>query len=849
MFIQIKIEIPQARKSIVSRPGLIDKLNDGLESKLTLVTAPAGYGKTTALSTWAKQCGSPVAWVSLDKLDDDWASFWNCVLISIRERIPAFGEMLTLLTDAESAAAFNSGISALLNELNQLNESLILVLDDYHVITLPAIHHSLSYLLEYLPPHVHLFISSRSGLTFPTARLIAKGEMLQLDMKDLQFSLDEGVVFFRELMKISLTNEQIRELFRQTEGWVSGLQLAAISLKNSSNLAASIHQFNGQQRHISRFLLEEVYGNLTESIQQFLLATSLLSRMNRDLCQAVTWHTDSQEQLDRLEQLNLFLIPLDDRREWYRYHHLLSDFLQQLGAKEHPKKWMKFHVRAANWFEKQGFMEEAVEHYIKAQKVDDALRLIEHLLPELMHSKVHVLIRWITSLPEGSYEHKPTFELFYISKLMEIGNWNKALQRAEQAEIRFETLRTVIPEQEWKHLMGNLYYCCGIICYLQRNLTRTSHYFEQLDYYLPEGSSFQNIRSNRYQDYYLFTDLLSLNNDLQVVEQFLLKWIQAWEKKEHYPFIGFLYIPYCMLLYEQNRLEEAELYLGQAMEREDLQHNMWMRVQLHLISSWLEQAHGRDREAIEALDRFGSRIESPDHDLIMQIIQKEQAHLLLRQGHIQKAIDWSEQSGLLHTDEVTLQHMEEYLVLARVLAASKRMMEAYHLMNILEQLAEKEKCLRIHIKLLVVKSSILRYSDQPQAALVPLKTALQLSEPTNYIRSFIDEGPVVAEMLIDLLETQHEQQVEAVSLRYAAKLLKASLAMHTDVLPAEMRLTEQEAKVLHWIAEGLINKEIAPRMQISLDTVKFHVKNIYRKLGVQSRSQAILKVKPYHHLM
>ncbi|MCR8842471.1 LuxR C-terminal-related transcriptional regulator [Paenibacillus sp. SC116] len=845
MFIQIKIEIPQARRSMVSRPRLVGKFNEGLESKLTLVSAQAGYGKTTALGTWAKQCGVPVAWVSLDKLDNDWTTFWNCILTSIRKRVPGFGEKLGFLLEMESAASFEPGISALLNELQQLDDSLVLVLDDYHVIDLQAIHHSLSYLLEYLPPHVHLYIASRVELAFPTARLMAKGEMVQINMKDLQFNLDEGVIFFRDMMKISLTNDQIFELFRQTEGWVSGLQLAAITLKRSSNIAASIRQFNGQQRHISSYLLEEVYGNLSESMQQFLLATSLLSRMNRDLCQAVTDQKDSQGQLERLEQLNLFLIPLDDRHEWYRYHHLLSDFLQQIIARDNPEQLRQFHVRAASWFESQSLNEDAIEHYIKAQQVEDAVRLIESLLPELMKSKVNVLIRWITSLPESSYEHKPLFEIFYISKLIEGGDWNKALQRAEQAEKRFESLKAVIPELEWKQLMGNLYYFCGIICYLKRDVIRTSHYFEQLDYYLPEGGSFQNYGSNRYQDYYLFTDLLSLNNDLHVVEQFLLKWIHVWGEREHYPFVGYLYISYCMLHYEWNNLEEAELYLGQAMKREDLQTNIWMRVQLHLISSWLQLALGRGSEAIESLTRFSLTIESPDYDLIMRRIKEQQAHLFLRQGQVQKTIDWSEQNGLSYRDEVSLHRMEEYLVLARVLAVSERIEEAIHLIDNLERLVEKENYLRLRIKLLVVKCTVLWYSDQPREAFEALKAALWISEPTGYIRSFIDEGPVMEEMLSNL-EERHEPGSRAVPFGYISKLLHAFRARHSDRLSRETRLTDQEENVLDLIAEGLLNKEIASRLQISVDTVKFHVKNIYRKLGVQRRTQAIQHAKQNH---
>lgn len=834
---------------MVARPRLNDKLNEGLESKLTLVSAHAGYGKTTMLSTWAKQCETMVAWVSLDKLDNDWAPFWNCVLSAIRERVTGFGEKLELFLKMEPAVSFESGVTALLNELNQLDESLVLVLDDYHVIDFPMVHHAMSYFLEYLPSHIHLYIASRVELAFPTAKLMAKGEMVHINMKDLQFNLDEGTAFFQDMMKVSLTKEQIFQLFRQTEGWVSGLQLAAITLKRSSDIAASIRQFNGKQRHIFSYLMEEVYGNLPESMRQFLLATSILGRMNRDLCQAVTGQSNSQEQLERLEQLNLFLIPLDDHREWYRYHPLLSDFLQQIGARENPEQWRRFHVYAAYWFENQRLYEDAVEHYIKGKHVEDAVRLIEQLLPELMQSKVNVLTRWITLLPESSYEQKPMFEMFYISKLLEDGAWNKALYRAEQAEKRFEALKDGLPETEWKQLMGNLYYFCGIICYLQRNLNRTSYYFELLDHYLPEGSSFQNYGSNRYQDYYLFTDLLSLNNDLKDVEKFLLKWIQIWGKRKQYPFVGYLYISYCMLLYEWNNFEDLELYLVTAMKREDLHKNIWMRIQLNLLLSWFQQALGKDYEAIESLTRLSSTIDSPDYVLIMRKIKEQQAHLFFRQGQIQQAIDWSGQAGLSPSDEVSIHRMDEYLVLAKILATNERKTEALLLIDKLECLVKKENYLRLHIKLLIVKSTVLKLSHQTEAALTVLKDALKLSKPTGYIRSFIDEGATMIEMLTELLEEQRSQRDKAAPHNYVEKLLKEAQVWPTYELLSKARLTDQEVKVLFLISEGLHNKEIAPRMHISLDTVKFHVKNIYRKLGVNNRTQAVKQSKHYFHLM
>ncbi|WP_337099388.1 LuxR C-terminal-related transcriptional regulator [Paenibacillus sp. YIM B09110] len=845
-----KLLIPPARKSLVSRPRLTRKLEEGVETKLTLLSAQAGYGKTTLLSEWARQCGRPVAWISLDKYDNDWSAFWNCILASIRERLPRFGESIGFLLEQESEASIDSSVSAFLHELSSIDGDFVLILDDYHVIENASVNESIRYMLEHLPPHIHLYIASRTELPFPTARLLARGEINVIQIEDMQFELEEGVVFFRDTTDLSLTKNQVIELFRQTEGWVSGLQLAAISLKRSGNIADTIRQFNGQQRHISDYLLEEVFEHLSESLREFLLATSVLSRMNRELCMAVTGQADSQGQLEQLEKLNLFLIPLDDQRNWFRYHQLLSDFLQQLGSRQHQELWRQSHQRAAAWHEKEGLYEEAVEHYIKAQQSEDAVRLIDLIMLDLMQLKGNVLLRWINSLPESSYEHKPTFALYYISQLLMDGEWDRGLQRAKQAEKRFEAMRPFIPEPDWNQLMGNLYYLCGIFSYLQQNLPQTSQYFELLEHYLPEGSSFQKSSSKRYIGHEGFMDLLSLTNDLPEVEQFLLKWIKTWEKKINYPFIGYHYLSYCLLLYEWNRLDEAESYLGQAMSREDMRTNVWIWIHLGLASSWTQHALGREHQAIEWLSVLGSSVDSPDQHLIGKRIKAEQAQQFLIQGHRKKAYDWFEQSGMSHLDEVSNRHSDEYLVLVRVLAANNRIEDAQQLLEKLERLAEKEDRLRERIKLKIVQSMVLRQSEFPQAAFDSLRIALKLSEPAGYIRSFLDEGPLMIEMLAELLNEQQEAAMQLVPLNYIRLLLEAagsgSGRSHKSL--AEEALTEKEEKVLLLLTEGFIYKEIAAQLNITMDTVKFHLKNIYRKLEVHNRDQAVQRVKQRRHL-
>jgi LuxR family maltose regulon positive regulatory protein len=842
LIVSTKLHIPQVRSALVPRPRLLHKLNDGLNAKLTLVSAQAGYGKTTSLSEWAKQCSALVAWVSLDKQDNDSRHFWSCVRASVQERIPGFGQKVGALLENGTSFSWEPVLAALLNELNQVTGELAIVFDDYHVIDLPVIHQSISYLLEHLPPHIHLYIASRSDLPIPTARLLAKGELHQIILEDLRFQLDEGLRFFQDTTDLFLTKEQVTELFQQTEGWISGLQLAAISLKRSDNIAETIQQFSGQQHHIANYLLEEVYHHQPEQIRTFLLETSILNRMNRSLCEAVTGQTGCQEQLERLEQLNLFIIPLDHQRNWYRYHHLLSEFLQQILFRTDPDKWMEIHIRAANWLENQGFDEEAVEHYLEGKQAGEAVRLIEKNLHTLVQSKSVVLIRWVSILPENSFAEKPMIELFYISVLLGVGEWKAAFSRVERAVIRFQALQGKLSEVEWKQVMGNIYFFSSVTSYLKKDLERTSAYFELVDQYVPEGSFFQTMGRNRYQGFDSFDDHLALINDLHAADVFLSKWISTWENKKEYPFIGYLYASYSKLLYEWNRLDEAELYASKALERHDIKPFARILIHISISASRIQQAKGNPNRASELLALLKLQIDTPDYELFMLKIEAEQACLSVQQGSLQDALDWMQKCGLSHTDEISLNRVAEHLSLVRVLAACGRMDEALHLLQRMYLLLTKEDRLRDRVKVLILQSVTLQHLGQWEAAQLQLEAALHLAEPEGYIRSFVDEGPIIAELLTTFLKVQKGNLIRsesAVSIGYVKQLLQAMSDLPGDMLSPKEMLTEQEIKVLRLIAEGLSNKEIANRLNITPETVKFHNKNVFRKFGVNNRVQAL----------
>jgi len=837
------------------------KLDEGLEAKLTLISASAGYGKTTVLSEWARQSGIAVAWVSLDKQDDEWISFWTYVTSSIRGQAPGFAQTVMPLLAKGPSSSFASSepaVAAMLNELNRLPGELAIVLDDYHCIELPEIQRSLSYFVDHLPPHIHLYIASRIELPIPTARLLAKGEMRRIMIQDLRFLPDEGDVFFREIAGLSLSREQLAELYHQTEGWISGLQLAAISLKRSDNITESIRQFSGHQTHISDYLMEEVYLLLPESTRAFMLQTSILSRMNHSLCDAVTGQSNAQEQLERLEKWNLFITPLDDQRNWYRYHHLMSDFLRRMFIRTDPVLWAQTHVHAARWLESHGFEEEAAEHYLEGRQHEDVVRVIENNLQAFLQKKFAVLSRWILQLPESVISRRPMVEMFYLLLLIGIRQWDKASEKIERAKLRYEALQGTMDDAEWKNVMGNLYYLCATSSYFRKDLANVSHYFELVDQYAPEGSFLQTIGNNRYNGYDEFEDHLTFINDYHGASVLLLKWIARWGDKKTHPFAGRIQASYSKLLYEWNRLEEAERCIGQVLRPQDAPPNTRSMLQIYVSASRIQQALDHPARAAELLERLKVQIESPDYAVFLRKIEAEQACLAVRQGSLPAAEEWLERCGMTPTDEIPLNEAAEYTALARVLAACGRTDEALSLSERLQQLFWKEDRLRERIRMLILQSVTHYRSGQPNKAIDLLETALGLAWPQRFVRSFVDEGQVMAELLTAYQRAQQGRQPRNASsdlLNYANRLLqalnrlpagsKAPIKAEVRVLEAFLveGLTNREMEIVRLMAEGMSNKQIASHLGITEGTVKSHTNNVYGKLGVRTRVQAIKKAR------
>jgi LuxR family transcriptional regulator, maltose regulon positive regulatory protein len=835
MILSTKLHIPHSRfDKLVERPMIIEMLNDGLKTKLTIVTAPGGYGKTTALSHWVQQNGTPVAWVSLDSQDNDLIQFWSYVIAAVDHRIPNFAEALRPYLSTLKSGTFESFITAMVQELSGHSNELVLILDDFHSIGLSSIHASVAYLLEWLPAGIHLYIASRAELPFPVARWNSAGQVVKVTIQDLRFQLEDGVRYFRDNMGFMLPEADITMLVRRTEGWISGLHLAAISLKNSDNPIEFIRAFNGEDRNISDYLFQEVLSRQSEDMQSFLLKTSILHRMNDALCEAVTGQTNCQELLELLEHYHLFIVPLDQQRKWYRYHHLFSEFLRNYSRKK-SYRLEPLHLSAANWLADNGYLEEAVEQCLIGEHYLEAASLLDkHLLSLKVRSGV--MRRWFSVLPDSCLAGKPGVQFLYVKMLIET-------DETELADSRLSLMEGDLSDPQWEPYIGAFLYMSAYISFYRKDIRRTTEYLEKFDLHMPEGSYIQMIEANTYTANY--DSLVNFFSDLHEAEQFFRKWIKVWENRSNYPFVGFFYVAYSEILYEWNRLEEAEIYVERVQRQKCMQPYGLIQSSAAIFAARISQAKGDSAKAFDLLEQVKLKLDSPDKSIFIKILDAEKVYFSLVNDRFDYVTAWMKSCGLHAADPVPPNRVREYVHLARALAEYGREVEAMQLLERLYRIVEAEDRLRGKVKVLILQSLVFHRKGEATNALMKLEAALQLAEPSGFIRSFMEEGPRIADLLSQYLDHRQSNRIgnhAQVSLFYVKKLL---LLMNVQMDEASISgsLTKQELKIVQMLEKGLSNKQIAEQTQVSVETVKSHLKNIFKKLEVNNRWQALQRGK------
>jgi LuxR family maltose regulon positive regulatory protein len=855
-----KLHIPRPRTQLVSRARLVERLQQGLAGPLTLVSAPAGFGKTTLLAQWCAQSGMPVAWLSLEAEDNDPTRFLSYLIAALQTLDAQIGATALALLRTPQPPSPEAVLAVLTNDLvNRGAEAFALVLDDYHVISAESIQRGMTFLLEHLPPQLHLVMAGRADPPLPLARLRAQGRLTEVRTADLRFGVSEVSTFLQAMMGLDLEASTIATLEQRTEGWIAGLQLAALSLRGRRDISGFLAAFSGTHRYVLDYLSDEVLARQPEPVQQFLLHTSILERLGGLLCDAVTGQQGSQAMLETLERANLFVVALDDERAWYRYHHLFAQMLRSHLRQAEHTLLPELHRRASAWYEQHGLPAEAVQHALAIPDVELAARLIEPIaLPVALQGQVYTVLGWLNALPEALVHTRPLLCVYHAFVLMLTNQLETAEARLQEAE---RGIQKKLSDEQTRTILGYILGNRASIAAFTGDVERAVSLARQALSLLPEAEAILRasalitttraylvsgdvtptsehavaaamalIRTSdnpfaAVSSIYLLARLHLLQGRLRQAAATYARVVQLVPRPEVLqtaPSSLFYYFGMGDLLREWNDLEAAEHYLsqGMALVKETRTVEPPAAILGYATLARLQQARGNTVAARATLDTLAHLAEQRHFASKMVTLGAAvRAQLELAQGNLAAAIRWADSSGLSANDEDLRYPREaEYLVLARVRIAQARsdpatplLQDVLHLLERLLRDAEVKARLGSALEILVLRALALEAQGNRTAALSTLGRALVLS-------AFGEQHPSV----LPLPAARPSALAEP--------------------------LTGREGEVLRLLLEGASNREIAHRLVLSVNTVKRHVYNLSGKLGVQSRAQAIIRARDLHLL-
>ena len=902
-FLVTKVSLPILRHILVPRKKVLRQLSEGVQDGhlLTLVSAPAGYGKTTTIRMWAEEAGYPVAWVTLEKSDNDLKQFLTYVLTALGQAEDDLGH--AALEAVENAQEINLQriLGLLINDLHDMDQPIVLVLEEYNLIENEKIDQVIELMLNQAIANLHLVITTREDPNLPLMRLRVRNQLTEIRAADLSFSLDEAAEFFSNVMGVNLSRKEMEILENRTEGWAAGLQLAALSLKESGDPTEFVEAFRGTHRHVLDYLIEEVLGSQPDEIREFLCRTSILDQLSPSLCEAVTGQEASRNYLHYLEHNNLFLVSLDEERTWYRYHALFAELLKNQLLQAEPEHVDVLHERAADWYEKNGFIQKAVEHAFQISSGRKVSELIEqHAISMLYQGEAAIVMGWFDRLPEALMQDSP---VMCISKA-----WALALM---QHQTRMEEIKQAIQAADdalnlsnANKVLRNLIagHSASIQAYLMQSpalggekpekMIETSQKAQQL---LPEDE--KAIRSvnalNIGYGYLSLADLSSAEKaykqafedgvaggnfyaavygqiDLIVIAIMKGQLKDAWQLCEtnidrfnrllagqRFPPIGDLYSLMGVLLLEENRLAEAEQALTQGVslirwtgEYAAKTRGYSALARLHSIQGdWagmldsikiLEENWQEGAIYAQALRHRWSV-----HDPVANKTSLEEAHHWVTQVGVR----FSTLPDITSVDPVSRIHFQTYLSAAHVLTRlATQNPGVYSLLDLHNYLARQERFADTHelvgwlIEIWVVRALMYQVEGRAKDAHHIIQAALSASAPRGYFRIFLDE----ADLMRPLLESVEPRLKDSNLSAFVKRLLEAmpgeSAKGKTKLVDEEI-LSDRELEVLRLLAAGQTYKEMGQQLFLSLNTVQFHVKNIYSKLLVNKRMQAIEKAR------
>lgn len=914
--LQTKLYVPPPRPQLVARPAITTKLHASAAYPLTLIAAPAGFGKTTLVSEWITLTEQPVAWLSLDEEDDDPGRFLLYLVAALRSIHPRIGETTLASLQAPQLPPLTALLTPLLNDLSQLSAPFALVLDDYHLITVQSIHDALTFFVEHLPPTLRLIMTTRLDPPLPLARWRVRGQLAEVRADDLRFGSAEAATFFNQVMGLDLTADDIARLEARTEGWIAGLQLAALSMQGRADITGFIQSFSGSHRHVFSYLIDEVLNQRPAGTLDFLLQTALLERFNADLCNAVTERNDSQALLERIEQANLFLIPLDDERKWYRYHHLFAEVLRTHLHQTAPQTIPALHQRAAAWFEAQELVPEAVRHALAADDFAKVAHLVERIgIALLSQPSVQSLLEsWLVALPANFIGTRPRLCLIYAWFLFmrhDLLNASYWLEKADAARLQDSPQ---VDNHLAEQIAGEIAVIHAVIAAYQPNpalsealtwgrqalatLKDDQAAFRSIaagavgSVYMKQGNVVEaeqalaeaNRMAQASRNVYALAAAATNQSNMQRVQgaqrrafitcQAALAWMIG-QRVHSLPIVGTLYLALADLQRERNELALAQEHATVALTHLLKGISPHVLIFGHLVLLRVLQAQGQWAQAREQVRKVATLAEQHPtviHRTLLSAISAqfdsaENSLALDLSAGLTKAYQWAQSHGWAE-EPLTVAHnsydlifMLEHSRLARAqifIAWAHRTQEHPILHETLAYLQRQEQMAAdshlgwYRIKLQVLQALVHSILGQSAVALSMLTVALQHAEPEGYVRIFVDEGEPMRLLLTEWTQSDiddgqlgtYVNQLLMAFMPSVDQQRNAKSAVQTEtpsptIVKLVEPLSERELEILHLVANGLSNSQLADKLIVTVGTVKKHLNNIYGKLGVASRTQAI----------
>jgi LuxR family transcriptional regulator, maltose regulon positive regulatory protein len=860
--LETKLRAPRPRRDQVPRPRLAERLDRGAEAALTLVSAPAGFGKTTLLAAWAGARPTTTAWLSLDPRDNDPTTFWTYLVAALRAAgLPVGADALALLESPRPP--IEAVLASLLNDLGGVGDDVVLVLDDHHVVESRDVHDGVAFLLEHVPPQLHLVIAGRADPPLPLARLRGRGELVEVRAADLRFTGDEAAAYLDGAVGTELTAQDVAALETRTEGWIAALQLAALSMQGRADVAGFVAGFAGDDRYIVDYLAEEVLARQPDAVRDFLLRTSVLDRLTGSLCDAVTGQDGGRARLAELERANLFLAPLDDRRAWYRYHRLFADVLAARLHDERPGEVPELYRRASAWFERGAELPEAIRYALAAGDVERTADLVEAAIPDMRRTRREAAVHaWLEALPDGLVRSRPVLAVARAGAGLSLGRLDDVEERLREVEPR---LRGGDPDDdpEVRRLpsMIELYRAAlalargdvpGTVSHAERALDRApgdDHLARAAAAGLTGLASWTSgdldgghraytacLEGLRRAGYVADTFGCAIAlADIRITQGRLGDALHTYEETlrraaEHGgpPLRGAadMDVGTSEILRERDDVAGARKLLLRSQELGEHAGLPQNPYRWRVAMARVREAEGDPAGALALLDA-AQRVYVGDFFPEVRPIAAIRARVWITQGRLDEARGWARERGLTAHDELGYLREFEHVTLARLLLAEGSVDDTTLLLERLLRAAEDGARTGSVVEILLLQA----LARGPRRGAGALQRALGLAEPEGYVRIFADEGAPVAALLRSAGNSPYVRRLLAATGRDGEQPPAAPGLIEP--------LSERELDVLRLLGTDLGGPDIARTLVVSLNTVRTHTSHIYAKLGVTNRRAAV----------